>query len=895
MAMRKEQVLAIVVLLLAAWVYSGLEGGGADGRPFAPKKLEYTAAAVREAALAGGPAGAFRRADLFTEPRETRALPPRELAFPPHAPLSLATLPLDPGPDLAHALLLRDDGASVAGVTIQTGAETGAAAPEAGTNEPPAVAPQGGNRAALALTYDQLFLHGMNAAYFGFVEVDGMTKFEAEKLTNFEGRVVRFRQYSEATRKLAVRPDVYDDSNPAKVKQIRLANTLQNEVTRRTRDVPPDAAHSEQRAALIAWLLATARDAAWVYDEALEQARSYSQYSGDNLEGLRWQLRVLQAKGDLAGELALLEGITGQHRETAFRYEGLGVVKHKLGLYLDAEQDLRRAVELGRTDARPHAALAEFLRERGRSREAAAAVARAEAALSGVLDPSDKLRAVRAIVGCHLALGKADAARAVLKQAPEEQPYLAGCIAYVTGELPLALGAFRQASAGADGAAALLGQAAVLLRQQQWQEAHDAFLAVADRAPLLRHRAWSGLALLYQRIGQFDQSLVWAERALEAAPRDAYSLYVRGRTQRLQGNLAAAEESLLATLRLQDDFVHAIAEMAAVQQQKAQEVRGEEQAAAVLRAMRYGDRTVALANVPLVELYERKGLYQFAAGNRDAGETFAQARDAAARDQDRLFARGAIAICDYSRGNVDDAAAALQRFSELPKDEPMRKWAEATLQAIDDHAQKEMLEDRFERREPGGIWPGEKDGQTGAAIVDNRLVFRGPLTRTGQGEVWAERAGAVRGKNFLAVGCTLQLAKDHPQADSFAGLRIETQKGGNGQQDFQVQVGIRFGKPHLRIVDNREEPKLFDLPVAGFDPLAVQDLELRVVPRGDAQGRQFGLQVRWNGVVLHEQDLKSLGGSTGGELRTVLFVSGSRGNKVDVAFDDYRLERRKER
>ena len=68
-----------------------------------------------------------------------------------------------------------------------------------------------------------------------------------------------------------------------------------------------------------------------------------------------------------------------------------------------------------------------------------------------------------------------------------------------------------------------------------------------------------------------------------------------------------------------------------------------------------------------------------------------------------------------------------------------------------------------------------------------------------------------------------------------------------------------------------------------------------VVQRGDAQSRQSGLQVRWNGVLLHEQDLKSLGGSTGTELHTVLFVSGSKGSRVDVAFDDYRLERRKER
>ena len=62
----------------------------------------------------------------------------------------------------------------------------------------------------------------------------------------------------------------------------------------------------------------------------------------------------------------------------------------------------------------------------------------------------------------------------------------------------------------------------------------------------------------------------------------------------------------------------------------------------------------------------------------------------------------------------------------------------------------------------------------------------------------------------------------------------------------------------------------------------------------DATLRAFAIQVRWNGILQWEQELKGLGGSSGNELRTVLFVQGSKGSAVDVAFDDYRLERRKE-
>lgn len=900
MGIRKEQVLVLVVLGIGALVWKGLAGSTVDIRSLSWKKQDYAPAAVRAGASPKAVEAAAARSELFTEPRETRTLPPRELPFPPHAPLSIGALPLDPGPDPGHSMALRVDGAPVAGVTLAAPAE-GAAAPAAPETPEPATPTQdaAARRVILAQTYDQLFVQGLSAPYFGsVVDVEGMDRFDAEKLTDFEGRTVRFRPYSVQSGKVGD-IKVYDKNELNKVAKIHLADSLRNEVTRHVREVPSDPNHLEERGALISWLLGKAREAAWVYDEALAQAVLYSKISNGDLEGLRWQLRVLQARGDLAGEFALLDGIQGPHRESAFRYEGLGLVKRKLGLLKDAEQDLRKAVELGRTDARPHAALADLLREQGRSREALQLVQRAEQTIGGLLDVADRMRVVRAIVSGHLAVGDLAAARAGLQLLPAERqmPYLAGCIAYAAGELPAALDAFRAASSGAEGSAALLGQGAVLLRQQLWQEAHDAFVAVADQAPLLRHRAWSGLALLHLRIGQLDQAQQWIDRALEANPQDAWSHYLRGRILRQVGQLGAAQEAIGASLRLQDDYVYAIAEMSALQAARAEELHGEDQAAALLHAVHYGERAVALADVPSVELFERQGLLQFAAGDPvDAEAAFARARDLAPTDPEKLFAKGAIAVVEYGRGFVDDATVALQRFSELPKDDPMRKWAETTLAAIDDHAQKEMLEDRFERGEIGQIWQKERDGNFVPDVHDNKLVFRGKFSRAGQGEIWAERVGAVlHGKNFLAVGITMTLGKDHPRGDGFAGLRIETQRGSQGQTDFQVQVGVREGKPHLRIAEQRDEPFAQNLEIEGFDPTAPQRLELRVVPRGEAQARNFTLQVRWNDRVVHTRDLKALSGSTAAELHTVMFAAGSKGSDVDVTFDDYRLERRKER
>jgi len=684
---------------------------------------------------------------------------------------------------------------------------------------------------------------------------------------------------------------------PAKVREIRLADTLRNAIERRKRAFTPGPGRLVEHGALIQWLLEQARETSWVYDEALAQADLFLKVSAGDLEGLRWQQRVLRAKGDLVREFALLEGITGPLRETAFRYEGLGTVKAQLGLHADAEQDLRKATVLAPMDARPYGALAEYLRQRGRMREARDATKRAEETFGSLLDVSDKVRIGRTIVSCHLGLGDLPKARAARKLLPADVPqhYLDGCIAYAAGDLAAALGEFRQAVAGDDRGAALLAQGATLLRQQQWQDAYDAFVAVADREPLLRHRACCGLALLHLRLGVLDAALGFCDRALEADPQDAYALYLRGRTLRKMGQLGPAGEALAGALRLNDDFVHAILEMAELHAARAAGAHGEEAAEAALAAVRYGDRAVTLAPTKTVELYEKQALFEFAATDTAAaGTALAAARDAATTEADKLFAKGAIAVVEYTRGNVEDSSAMLRRqIEDLAKDHPMRLWAEATLAAIDDHAQKEMLEDRFERTDLGAIWAGEQDGTLHHQGIDNMLVFRGKWTR---GEVTAERAGAVqRGKNFLAVAATLRVGKGHSRdPDCFSGLRIQTQRGAGGNADSQIDVGMRGSKPTVRIFDNKEDVKWVDLPMPGLDATAAHELELRVVSKGDAAARAFALQVRWNGVVVYQQDIKSLSGSTGTELKTILFATGPKGGDVDVAFDDYRLERRKE-
>jgi tetratricopeptide (TPR) repeat protein len=713
---------------------------------------------------------------------------------------------------------------------------------------------------------------------------------------------LRLRRYDLTKQRLAETMTLGGDQ--LRIDRVVLADTLRNQITRRERKVPDLPSHLPERRALVDWLLERARENAWVYEKAYQHALRYRDLSKGDLDGLRLVQRVLRAQGDLAGELAMLEQLPTSGNEGAFRFEGLGVLKARLGLWRDAEDDLRAAVALQPTDARPHAALADFLRQRGRSREAAAAALRAEQAIGSVQDPTARARIGRVLVSCRLAVLDLAGARGTLALAQgSDGPahYLDGCIHYAAGDANAALASFRSVTASQDLGAAALGQAAALARLGKLQEALDVFLRTFDQDPLLRHRAATGIAWTFLRIGQHETALGWIERALEADPTDCYALYLRGRALRLAGQLAAAEEATAAALRLRDDFVHAVAEMSEVQAALAADSVGADQAQAAVAARRYADRAVALAVTPAQELLELQGVRAFGAADaRAAMAAFAAGRDVAAGEPTKAFGKGALAVVAYSRGGAEDATIALQRMTQdLGKDDPIAKWAGATLDAIDDHAQKESLGDSFDRAEVGTVWAVDADGPLGATIVDGRLAFRGRFSRTGQGQVWAERIGAIKkGRNFLAFAATMQTGSAQPAARGFVGIGIEVPRGNQGS-DVLVRLGVREGKPFLRIEDGRDngEPVVEQkaLDIGDFRPGDQHALELRVVPRGDASSRQVTLVASWNGVVVHRRDMQSLTGNTNSELKTVLFALGDKGDDVDVAFDDWRLERRKER
>jgi tetratricopeptide (TPR) repeat protein len=894
-SLRKEQVLLLVVVALAAWRWTAVTGEGGVNYQFRSTPRAYDATAPAPAQLAPGQVPSLGkralRPGIFVEPSETQPLPPMDLAFPPRPPLSLAALPLEPGLDLGHLDLRMLPGTPAKDVTLvleAAAAGAGGAGEDPAAETTPTQESREEKKARAARIYDRIFLDTQPEPFFGVLEFDG-NRFDLESDPTVAGKELRMRVFSLTEWKIGP-----VSTFPVKeVRKVQLADTLRNEVERRKRTVPRDAGHLRERGELIEWLLQQAREAPECFNEALAQAELVYELSNGDLEGLRWKVRVLRASGELAKEFDLFRTLSGRHEGSAFQYEGLGALKARLGLDADAEADLLKAVELAPQDPAPLATYAWYLLSRQRTAQAVVMARRAFAAIGSITAAVDRTRVVGVITACELAAGNFEQARDAVASAGMPLPLLAAAVAYAEGDAEAALAAYQQAAAGSEAAAARLGAGAALAALGRWQEAADAFLAVADQSPLLRARALTGIALLQLRVGQPEAAITWVDRALEADPTDAYAHYLRGRASRELGQLQSATESLQSALRVRDDFVAAVAEMAACKAAEAIESRS---ATEFVAAMRYAERAVSLANTKSAELLERLGMMRFAAGDvRGAAEAFGEARESAP-DAQKPFSRAAIALCDYARGGTDEARTQLQRLAQdLPRDHELRAYTEQTLARIDDHSQKERLDDGFERTELGSIWTVERDGALGPTIGDGKVVLRGSHSKAG--EVWAERPGVLaKGGRFLALRVRMAPGAAQATADAFVGMRLETQRAQAGSQsDFRASLGMRDGRPYLLVEDGRAEAFRKEFTLPGFSATAAAELELRVLPRDEA-GRLFALQAFWNGQPLLEQPrpLDNLRRDTQFELRTQLFAAGARGGAVDVTFDEYHLERRKD-
>ncbi len=648
MNIRKEPALFVVVVALAAWIWSG-QSTQRLPRSASTRSLELEAAAdpaVVLADLAGRDAAASGR-DLFREPTEATPLPPRDLPFPPLLPLPVVAMPLWPGQDAGAWHQLRIAGGA------PTPHEFAAPASAGGAEEPGEIdvgsgdADQGIPEEVMVERFDRIWLVGGGRPFFGNI-------LHQDKLSLPPGgpflEAVRFESVSRQTGRVSGTLEF----EPAKVERIAFAESLENAIALRKRDLPAGPAGLVPREEFLRFLLDAAREREWVWKEAEEQAAAIFAVAPE--DGYRAKLRVQRAKGDLAAELAIFQDLPADLTDSAARWREQGSFEARLGLPKDAEEHMRLAVAKSPTDSRSNAALADFLLARGRSEEAVPYAEAAARNAAQVADEEDRFDVVRTHVAALLAVGRLDDAQLAVTRATTgpaaEQAYLRGAVHYARGELEQAVTQFEKAADELPRLDAVLGLGACALREGRFDEARQLFERVRDEAPALRGRALAGLGLLFERTGHAADAAESLAAAEAAAPRDPYVLYLLGRRQRLDGQFEDAITTERRALAERDELVEALAEIARAQLARVDAAEGD--AAEVLaRTVRYVDRLVGLdqargRHVPFLEL---QGYVLARIGD------VAQARRAfaAGYEAQSSFCEVGLALLDYRQNRVGDA------------------------------------------------------------------------------------------------------------------------------------------------------------------------------------------------------------------------------------------------
>jgi tetratricopeptide (TPR) repeat protein len=608
---------------------------------------------------------------------------------------------------------------------------------------------------------------------------------------------------------------------------------------------------------------------------------------------------VLRAQGDLPREREVYHELPAELKESAFHYTGLGQLEARLSLYDAARAHLEKAVEIAPNDGRSLAALADFFLARGRYRQALPFAERGHQQRLKITEPDDQFAVGEVLVRAQLALGRLDDAQATVSSLNaqngdlETLESLRGAVAYARGEYDRAAESFRRAAGDGTSFEPVLGLGLCQLVAKQWDEARTNLSRVAERDPLLRHRAHAALALLYDLTGHPEDAEKELQQALLIDPNDAYSIYLLGRQQRLKGSYEGAVLTQRRALGVRDDLVESLAENATSLLELSRRPEADDPGEILSRAVRYAERLVkhdATGNVAFVELL---GTIKFELGDlAGARQAFGQALE---KGSD--LAQVGLALLDYRQKRTTEAREQLQSLNNDPsRAAPFRQFAAALIERIDEHASKEQVRDDFERQELGGLWETHMAGTVRPRIERGALVLKGEP----KGAAWARRAVPAAG-NILGAEVTMRL--DPGTSPTFAGLTLSVgdARGAQGQQ-FELRVGLVKDSqgqlaPLLTLRDGQKagdevEPVL--LKVDGFDARREHRLTVEAIPDPQRAG-QIGLRALWDGdEVWSIPALKTLRATVKGRpLDIDLRVEAPRG-EVGLTFDDFRIVRRKE-
>ncbi len=577
--------------------------------------------------------------------------------------------------------------------------------------------------------------------------------------------------------------------------------------------------------------------------------------------------------------LALLERF--EHRAEV--HVGLGLLEARLRLFDSAEERLRQAERISRGSYVVQWALGRFLSERERWAEAATHLREAQRFEPKEPDATGIRARIRTDLGAALmALGEVEAALGFFDRALQADATHQCARAGRLGALGLGVGGDVEGQADADlggdaGFELLIVRALAELEAGNAAAARDGLLLAAETDPLQAHVAWRALSWLAEVSGYPEEAFRWIEEAHRADPTDAWTLYQRGRLLAARDDLEGARESLKAALDRELFFVDVLAESG-----RLAHVSGRHEDAEL-----FLERALLLDG-QRAEVHALRGINLLSLNDvRRAQEAFEAALDV---DSAQPLAQVGLAWVSYRDGNSERA---ITRFAELndrrralPDDDPYRVFAQAQMERIADHEEKEIWSDHFERRRLIKGWSTEEAAGPEVFLDQGQLVVRGTFKKNGVTRFFRE----LSAPDFVSIEMDVTVAAD---SNAKVGVFIaQERRRGGGVTDLKGMISAareKSGGLAVLMMDTAQaDPEWEDVVEVGTPwwpaGRAVRVRIEKVGEGSDAYGR-----ISVDGILVRDGFAVRKLSTSAAKLKVGLFVDGQTGLPANVVVDDVEM------
>lgn len=844
--------------------------------------------------------------DVFSQPTDTRPLPPLELQMPPLPRLSALRPPPAPAldarlfgkllradatPTLVPGLFFSQDGESQAEAEFEelSGALGSsmldllqAAASDGKTLRNESAEERAARIASYKKLYDWLRL-GETELLFG--QIRNADRFGLRARVS---EPIKFVQIDTDTGKEKFPGQKPVDYQRDRVADFAFADTTSNRIALRKREFDGDVGPS-QAAPMLALAQdcidsrLEAREALAVAEELFTRAAKLDPQDPSALLGLG---RCYEAGFQFDKAFAIYEQLLARFAHRAEVHVALAELEARMRLFASARSRFQHAEESGgRTSWRVQLAYGRFLFARGEFQSAAQHLRLAFENEPREVSEARTRAEIRRVYGAALlATGAIEEAASSYDKALQADP----------GDARAAAGRLATQRLGASAAKSptdqsnfelLLARALLDIDARNWQAARDGLAVAAGADPLQAPLAWRALSWLAEITGSADDALRWIERAREGDPTDPWTLFQHGRLLAAREDLSGAREAFVAALDQELDFVDALVALGELSLRSADNASAE----------RYFERALAL-DPRRAEVHALRALNRLVVGERDAAKDSFDA--ALALDSLLPLARCVQAWHTYRSG---DSQKAITQYAELndvrralPESDPYRVYAKEQMERIAEHESKFQWSDAFERLQLKNGWETEEAAGPIVTLSEGQLLIEGIYTQNGSVRVLQEYNPA----EFVSFEADVTIA---PECNAKVGVFVakERRAGAGGIQQTQSKIGIarrRDGGLVVLVMDTATADENWeDVPEQGQSwwptgrPVRVR-LE-RVGEGNESTGRLLidGIPVR-EGFKLPRMSAPS-----GANVKVGVFVEGQTGLPAKVSVDNVDVIKRVKR